>query len=58
MGDFFNGLTSVANWIETNIINGFMGGGFQAILKAILAFMSFKPIIDFFVALFSGAGMA
>ena len=54
-GDFFVGLMNAGSWIETYVINGFMGGGFRAILTS---FLTFKPLIDFFVTLLSLFGAA
>jgi len=59
MNDFFGGLMNVTDWIETYVINGFLGNGFNAIMKAVQSYMTFKPIIDFFTmlfGLFTGAG--
>ena len=53
--DFFSGLSSVTDWIETFIINGFLGNGFRVIMNVFQTYMSFKPLIDFFAALFGAA---
>jgi hypothetical protein len=53
--DFFGGLTGVLNWIETYIINGFLGQGFQIMKNGIFAYQAFKPLFDLFAALFGAA---
>ena len=54
--DIFGGLLVATDWIETYIINGFLGNGFKAILNMFNTYMNFKPLIDFFVSLFSAFG--
>jgi len=54
----FGGLSSVTDWIETFIINGFLGNGFRAILKGFNTYMTLKPLLDFFAALFGLFGAA
>jgi len=54
----FAGLTTVTDWIETYIINGLVGGGFQFLKNGFDAYMVFKPLIDFFLVLFGMFGAA
>jgi len=49
----FSGLTTVTDWIELYIINGLVGGGFQILKGGFDAYVMFKPLIDFFLAIFS-----
>ncbi|MCL1951418.1 MAG: hypothetical protein FWF60_01180 [Oscillospiraceae bacterium] len=51
----FGWLTDVLNWIETYLINGLFGPGFQVIKNGVFAYQTFKPLIDFFAALFGTA---
>jgi len=54
----FAGLTTVTDWIETYIINGLVGGGFQFLKNGFDLYMVFKPLIDIFAALFGMFGAA
>ena len=57
--DIMGPLTNIADWIELNIINGLVGGGFQFLSNAFNVYVVLKPVIDFFGAIFgifSGLG--
>jgi len=56
--EFFTGLTSVLNWIETYLINGLFGNGFRVILDGVFAYQNLKPLLDIFTALFGAVGAA
>jgi len=47
-----NGAMNITAWIETYLINGLLGGGFNFLVEAFNAFMFFKPLIDLFSVLF------
>jgi len=56
--DIFGGLMNVTDWIETFIINGFLGNGFRVIMDGINAYLALKPLLDFFSAIFGLFGAA
>ena len=47
------GLTNFSDWIETNVINGFMSSGFTLIRDFLISFLQFKPLFDLIFAIFS-----
>ena len=55
--DVFGWVTTATDWIENVLINGLIGQGFQAILKAITTYINLKPILDFFAQAFAGLGL-
>ena len=58
LDNIFGGLTSITDWIETFLINGFLGNGFRVIMGGFNLYTAFKPVIDIFVAIFGLFGAA
>ena len=56
--DILGGLMNAGNWIETYLINGFMGNGFRAIMNLVNTYLAFKPLIELFAMLFGAFGAA
>ena len=55
IAEILNGLMNVTDWIEVNVINGFLGQFFGLIKGAVGSYETFKPLIDMILALFGGA---
>jgi len=54
----FSGVTAVTDWIQTYLINGVMGNGFRVIMDGYNFYLAFKPLLDFFAAIFAAFGAA